>query len=225
MSISRKQSGVSLSLVVAAVLLLSAGARAQAPYLAKGNQEANVFAGLSYGLDHWRGSFGGNYAVAPFKKWLMFYGEYSYFPGIARTIGEIRSQDGTTLVSPGGTTSFRVHDIHGGVHIRMPIFPEKRIVPYAAFGVGGVITDQNGTLPVRQGTNTFIQQNLNLTASGFAANAGGGFRLYLSGSGRLGMRLEAKAYFPKVSISNYSVNSSGSDRFGKISLGIFYQFK
>src|SRR5207253_1418482 len=115
-------------LALAVVFFVPAAAvRAQVPFLAKGNQEINGFGGLSYGLDHWRGSFGGNYAYG-FSKYLMVYGEYSYFPGIVRKINPIPN------VSPGGNTTFKFHDVHGGVHIRLPIFPEKHFVPYLSGG-------------------------------------------------------------------------------------------
>lgn len=193
-------------------------ASAQAPYLAKGNQELNVFGGLSYGLDHWRGSYGGNYAYA-FNKKVMAYGEYSYFPGIARNnFGGVVSGFPTIpgYVQP-TNVDFRFNDIHAGVHIRLPIFPEKRIVPYIAAGMGYLRTDLTGSEAVQQGT-AVNKYPLTLNSNnGFAVNGGGGFRFYLTGDGRVGMRLEAKVYKP--------VSGPTTESFAKVSLGIFYQFK
>jgi hypothetical protein len=187
---------------------------AQAPFLAKGNQEANVFGGLSYGLDHWRGSFGGNYAYA-LNKYVMAYGEYSYFPGVSRAIAP--QFQGGTQISDAGTTTFRFNDFHGGVHIRLPIFPEKRIVPYVSGGMGWLRSDLTGGLPIIQGNSTtYLPFSLN-SKDGFAVNGGGGLRLYLSGDGRFGLRVEAKVYKP--------VDGPTTGTFGKISLGVFYQFK
>jgi hypothetical protein len=184
-------------------------ASAQAPYLAKGNQELNVFGGLSYGLDHWRGSYGGNYAYA-FNKVVMAYGEYSYFPGVARNSSETFPNSPITLPEQ---ISLRFNDVHAGVHIRLPIFPEKRIVPYVAAGMGWLRSDVSGSVYVNN-----VPYPLELAKhNGLAINGGGGLRLYLSGDGRFGLRLEAKAYKP--------VSGPTTASFGKVSLGIFYQFK
>jgi hypothetical protein len=199
-----------------AVLFLFIGVQAygQVAYLAKGNQEVNVFGGLSYGLDSWRGSFGGNYAYA-FNKYVMTYGEYSYFPGISRSIGETRNSAGN-VISTGGVVSIPFQDVHGGVHLRLPVFPEKRIVPYLAGGLGWLGAKESGSLQVRQG-NVFVPFPYEFESRGFAVNGGGGMRFYLSGNGRFGIRLEAKVYKP--------TSGDNTSPFGKISLGIFYQFQ
>jgi hypothetical protein len=195
-------------------VVLAGTASGQAPYLAKGNQEVNVFGGLSYGLDHWRGSYGANYAYA-FNKYVMGYGEYSYFPGVTRTVGP--QSDNGSPISPGGNSTFRFNDLHAGVHIRLPVFPEQRIVPYLAGGMGWLRSDLTGDLPVYSGTGT-VPGPLTLTSkNGFAVNGGGGVRLYLTGDGRMGFRVEAKVYKP--------VSGPTTGSFGKVSIGIFYQFK
>ena len=156
-------------LVWVAGLVIAGHTWAQAPFLAKGNQEVNAFGGLSYGLDHWRGSFGANYAIAPFNKYIMLYGEYCYFPGIKRTTGPVFSQEGIQ-VADSGTGSFRFQDVHGGVHIRLPIFPEKRIVPYLAGGLGWLNSDLNGNLSVEEGARGTVSIPYSLGTNSFALN-------------------------------------------------------
>jgi len=216
---------------MAAIAAASIGVvRAQAPYLAKGNQEINAFGGLSYGLQNWKGSYGANYAVAPFNKYVMLYGEYSYFPGVTRSFGPV-NQGGIT-VSPGGNSALKFNDLHGGVHIRLPIFSEKRIVPYLAGGLGMLHDSGDVNLPVFTGVGTNTRTvKFPVSGTAFAFNGGGGMRLYLSGDGRFGLRLEGKVYRPTSDItvvvdpaSNTSATSKAS-AFGKISFGIFYQFR
>ena len=74
--------------------------------------------------------------------------------------------------------------------------------------------------------NAQVQQGLRVNPVSFmesetvpAVNGGGGFRLYLTGNGRFGIRLEAKIYKP------LSGDIVGTAPFGKVSLGVFYQFQ
>ena len=199
----------------------SSPALAQAPYLAKGNQEVNAFGGLSYGLENWRGSFGGNYAYA-FNKHVMAYGEYSYFPGITRDldpkkIDKLKDAASLNLIR-GLDRAVKFNDFHGGVHIRLPIFPEQRIVPYLSGGFGAISGRLNGKAQVQQGSRV-NSVDFNISETVPAVNAGGGFRLYLTGNGRFGIRLEAKIYKP------LSGEIVGTAPFGKVSLGVFYQFQ
>ncbi|MEO8026123.1 MAG: outer membrane beta-barrel protein [Bryobacteraceae bacterium] len=191
----------------------------QTPYLAKGNVEANVFGGLSYGLDHWRSSFGGNVGAALFDKYVMWYGEYSYFPGIVRRI----NASADTTAGP-GDFSVPFQDVHAGVHLRLPIFPEKRIVPYLSGGLGYLNGTATINRPFRTGTDSSgkpiygATQQYDFASNGFAVNGGGGLRLYLSKDGRFGARIEAKIYKPTSGVD-------GTNPFGKLTLGLFYQFR
>jgi hypothetical protein len=149
------------------------------------------------------------------NKYILPYAEYSYFPQVAApSTGTIA----TAIEGLPSAIAFKVNtnisfsDVHGGVHIRIPIH-EKPIVPYLAFGVGTLIhSDQTGTISVPS-----FNETLKFTQTGgadFAFNAGGGLRYYFNQ--RYGIRVEAKVYKPTGTFNS---------TFGKVEFGIFYQFR
>jgi len=169
------------------------------------------FVGSSYGLDEFRVMGGGNVTYG-ITKHILPYFEYSYFPGITRELDTAFQGTGRPL-----TYRFEIpfSDIHGGVHIRMPI-RESRFVPYAVAGIGALrahgrtvtasFTDISGRpqtvpLPIDSSTD-------------FAANFGGGLRWYARQN--WGMRLEAKVYKPTGTFTT---------PFGKIEWGFFFQLR
>src|SRR4051794_19390695 len=97
------------------------GGQAVAP-VRKGTFELNGFAGYSYGINERAGNpsrvIGGGTLSYSITRVFLPYFEFGYFPGIGRT------QTGS-IPSTGRT--FNAHynvplaDIHGGVHIRVPI--------------------------------------------------------------------------------------------------------
>ena len=184
----------------------------QASAVRSGSFEVGPFIGASYGIDKFRVMGGGNVTYALKNKYVLPYFEYSYFPGLPRT------ESGTISGIPfTHNYSLNLSDIHGGVHVRLPIFHEKPIVPYLVFGMGALVypgrTDQvsipslNASIPVTVARG-----------ADFAVNGGGGIRYYIGGSGAFGFRAEAKIYKP--------VSGPFSDTtFGKVEAGFFFQLR
>lgn len=198
--------------LVGLTLAAASGVFAQTASIVRPNSwELGGFVGGSYGVDdaHYIGGVNLTYAVT---RRILPYTEFSYFPGIGRSI---------TKTFPGSTDTFSYvqsvpfADFHGGVHIRLPI-KEKPIVPYLVIGVGGLhhfARDVKISVPI-QGSQP-IQLTVPVPGgTDFAVNFGGGIRYYFNQ--KFGMRLEAKAY-----------KSAGdfSDVFGKVEVGFFYQFR
>jgi hypothetical protein len=184
----------------------------QVSVVRSGSFEIGGFAGASYGVDRYRAIGGGNLTYAV-NRWLLPYVEYSYFPGIARTISQ---------TIPGSSVTFQVNDsvpfsdFHGGVHIRIPI-RESRIVPYLVFGVGGLTHFSHTTTVTYTGADGLqhsIPGGTDPGGTDFAVNFGGGLRYYVNQ--RFGFRVEAKGYKPDSSITA---------AFGKVEAGIFYQLR
>jgi hypothetical protein len=203
-------------LAAAAAVLLTAGApeaAAQSKSVVRsGSIEIGPFLGASYGIDQTRFMGGGNVTFAV-NKYLLPYAEFSYFPGIGRSTSGTFSGTGRPYTT---TYSLPLSDFHGGVHIRLPVFHEKPVVPYLVFGVGGLKhfdRTVNATYTDASGTST----QLPLTVAGgtdFAFNTGGGIRFYIGQ--RFGLRVEAKAYKP---------SGDYPDVFGKVEAGFFFQLR
>jgi hypothetical protein len=172
-----------------------------------------VFPGASYGLDQFRAMVGGNVAWAA-TKYIMPYGELSFFPEIPR---ERSRTDGN--IQQDFTAKARIYDTHGGVHLRIPI-KESRIVPYLAVGAGFVRSRLDIT---GKQTETFRDGSKQISAvapstrnaSDFAVNGGGGLRFYAGE--RWGFRFEAKVY--RANTGDFQGN------FAKIVGGLFYQIR
>ena len=165
--------------------------------------EIGGFAGASKGLDNYRAMGGGNVTYAV-NKYLLPYGEFTYLPGIE-----------TSTVSEGHQLTYKrsYSDIHGGVHVRLPVFRESPIVPYGVFGLGVL---RSGTI-----TSSYTLNGQPITASypgesHFAINGGGGLRFYLSQS--FGLRTEAKIY-------RESSGLNAGSTFFKVELGFFFQVR
>jgi len=196
--------------VVSGVAFTSGSLAAQdAPYLRKGNIEGNVFLGSSYGLDSWRGSAGGNVAVAVTKNWMP-YAEYSYLPGIVR--------ETKTAAGAPDRFSLPAADFHVGVHYRIP-FGQKAFVPYLVAGVGMIHwSEATHKVAVINPITNKVDRFDTLTeksSSDFASNFGGGVRYYVFGESS-GFRTELKVYVP---------TGTYTDPFYKATVGFFYQFK
>src|SRR5262245_38320551 len=112
----RKNSTAYLILIFAFGISLSQPGYSQVSVVRSGSFEVGGFVGASYGVDKFRPMGGGNVTYA-INKWILPYGEFSYFPGIARDI-HISVPGLATPVT--GTFSVPLADIHGGVHIRVP---------------------------------------------------------------------------------------------------------
>ena len=182
-----------------------------APHLSANTFELGGFAGASYGLDSWRVMGGGNvtYGVT---RWLLPYGEVSYFPGITR---ERTGTFGTTGEAFAIRFQQPITDFHGGVHIRMPI-RESKFVPYLVFGLGVLRssgTTYTATFNVPGSGQETITQSIG-GSTDFAYNGGGGLRYYVDQ--RFGFRLEAKVYKPSGAFTN---------AFGKVEGGFFIQLR
>ncbi|MBC8165702.1 MAG: hypothetical protein H7Y20_07510 [Bryobacteraceae bacterium] len=200
------------SLLLAGTLLAAAPVFGQsAPHLSPHTFEVGGFVGSSFGLDKYRVMGGGNVSYG-INKWILPYAEYSYFPGIERNL---RDKFPTTGQAYTLKYNIPITDVHGGVHIRLPI-RESRIVPYLVAGAGVLRTTDRTVLAFYEvpGGTSFEQEISPSGSSDFAVNFGGGLRYYTNQ--RFGMRLEAKAYRPTGEFTNI---------FGKVEFGFFFQFR
>ena len=197
----RDRAGALLRLFLTVGLLVPPIALAQTKDVAipmKGDTEIGGFIGSSYGLDSWRVMGGGNFAYAVHKV-VMPYVEYSYFPGIQRQ-----------LTTPSGSANFSValSDIHGGVHIRIPL-GQSPVVPYVVAGAGTILYQD---APVKiTFPDGFTLNDTIKGSSSFAANFGGGLRFYTKE--RVGFRFEAKVYKP---------TGTYTTPFYKVEAGVFF---
>ena len=197
---------------IASACLAPLNCAAQVAVVRSGSFELGGFAGASYGVDAFRVMGGANVTYA-INKWLLPYVEYSYFPGIARTISQ--PVTGLSGVNAKSTFSAPLSDFHGGVHIRIPI-RESRVVPYLVFGVGGLTHFSRTTTLSYTGADG-LSHNFPATDPGgtdVAVNFGGGLRYYVNQ--RFGFRVEAKGY---------KADSSITAAFGKVEAGFFYQLR
>jgi hypothetical protein len=186
---------------------------AQVAVVRQGSFELGGFAGASYGVDAFRVMGGGNVTYAV-NKWLLPFAEYSYFPGIARTISQ--PVPGLSGVTAHSTSSAPLSDFNGGVHVRIPI-RESPVVPYVVFGVGGLTHLSRTTTLTYTGADGLAHNLVGTDPGGtnFAVNFGGGLRYYVNQ--RFGFRLEAKGYKP--------TDGTITPAFGKVEAGFFYQLR
>jgi hypothetical protein len=197
------------------VVLISHSAIGQS-FVRPGSFEVGPFVGASYGIDKFRVMAGGNVTYAFKNKYVLPYFEYSYFPGIPRQITGVIGNGGPTYA---GSFSLPLSDIHGGVHIRLPIFKESHFVPYLVFGMG-VIHYPDRTVQVSY-TSFNSQVTTQVPAPGgsdFTINGGGGIRYYIGGTGKYGFRTEAKVYKP-------TSGPFSSETIGKVEAGFFFQLR
>jgi hypothetical protein len=190
------------------------------PDVGKGNIEAGVFAGESYGLDRFRPMAGGNVAYGLSPRLFPFL-EASYLPGVLR---EAVASNGTVVASEHG--KFNMTDFHGGLHIRL-LRPESRIVPYLVAGLG-LIHESQGTLPqcLTVGTTTECGPGFTVPSSTlFAVNFGGGLRFFFSE--HFALRLEFKAFQPTGEVATISGNGEkvGDHIFYRFAIGPVFQFR
>ena len=187
---------------------------AQVPEVRQGSFELGGFVGASYGVDSYRVMGGGNVSYAV-TKILLPYVEYSYFPGIERSVSGTIGNTNTPFT---GSYSVPLSDFHGGVHVRL-IHKESKFVPYAVFGVGGLTYSGFNYNIMAQVNNSTITSMLQASgATAVAINFGAGVRYYVSP--RYGFRLEAKGYKP------YGDKATGfTDPFMKAEAGFFIQLK
>jgi hypothetical protein len=177
-----------------------------------GSVEVGGFVGASYGIDKFHPMGGGNITYAFKNKYVLPYFEYSYFPGIGHQ-SQLSLGAGETLTH---NYTLPYSDIHGGVHIRIPI-PEKPVVPYLAFGVGSIHYPSRTDVFTGSLNNVAITQSVPVSGgSDFTINGGGGIRWYLGSSGTYGFRGEAKFY--RIMDGAFSGTT-----FGKVELGFFIQ--
>jgi len=188
-------------------------AHGQGSAIRSGSVEIGPFVGGSYGFDKFHVMAGGNITYALKNKWVLPYFEYSYFPGIPHQ---------STLTLNGGALTHNYtlpfSDVHGGVHVRLPVFGEKPVIPYLVFGVGTLIyPSRTDTFSGTVNGTTIPPQNVSVSGgSDFTINGGGGIRYYLGRSGTVGFRTEAKFY--KIVDGAFSGTT-----FGKVELGFFIQ--
>jgi hypothetical protein len=205
-----------VSLVFGLGLFSLAASAQNVPYVRAGSFEVGPFVGASYGLVNAQYMVGGNVTFAV-NKFVLPYFEYTYLPKVAApapsSLLNFALPPGATFTSQ---ENISFSDFHGGVHLRFPI-REKPIVPYLAFGVGGLDHfSASGTVTVRNPDGTQFS-GIGFKEAGavdFAVNAGGGLRYYINQ--RWGLRVEAKVYKP---------TGTYTSPFGKVEFGLFYQFR
>ncbi|MGA9067102.1 MAG: hypothetical protein WB332_17100 [Bryobacteraceae bacterium] len=190
------------------LFVLAPATLAQSSVVRSGSVEIGPFIGASYGIDRFRVMGGGNITYALKNRYVLPYFEVSYFPGLPHTSTDV---SGTVYSYSTGLT-----DIHGGVHIRLPIFKESPLVPYLVFGVGALHASATTGTETPVGLPSSPQSFP--AATSFAYNGGGGLRYYIGGSGRFGFRVEAKVYKPTSGdFSNSTI--------GKVEAGFFFQIR
>jgi len=205
---------------IAPAVLSATSLLGQVSAVRAGSFEVGPFIGASYGTaDAFHVMAGGNITYALKNKYVLPYFEYSYFPGLPYTVsGTLPGGVGGSYTS---TFSIPVSDIHGGVHIRLPVFKESSLVPYLVFGLGALhySTQTRDVTIIQPDGIPPVQRQLNVPGdSGFAINGGGGFRYYIGGTGKFGLRTEAKVYR-----SNSGAFSNGT--IGKVEVGFFFQLR
>lgn len=195
-----------LCTICLATLGLSGLSAQTASVVRSGSYEVGGFIGSSYGIDDFRWMGGANVTYA-LNKYILPYAEFSYFPGIGRK---------QTRTIPGLSQPININynipltDLHGGVHIRMPI-REFPIVPYAVVGVGMIRAPQRQFNVNIEGISVPFTSDASTDA---AVNFGGGLRYYINQ--RFGIRGEAKVYKP---------TGQFKDTFGKVEFGFFIQLR
>lgn len=222
-SFVRRSGLVKLALLLG--LFATTAAAQSAAVVRQGSYEIGGMVGASYGIDKARIMGGANVTFAATRIILPYF-EYTYFPGLQRR-AEV-AVSGTNRIA---TSEYEtpLNDIHGGVHIRIPV-AESKVVPYLVAGIG-VIRSGQRNVPLQVPTaGEPISLNFDLPADTTpAANFGGGIRYYVNQ--RFGFRVEAKAYTP-LSDFNEFVPDAGSvgvtpqtKVFGKVVGGIFIQLR
>ncbi|MBL8227123.1 MAG: hypothetical protein JNL98_01545 [Bryobacterales bacterium] len=189
-------------------ILASSAAFAQnVSYLNAGTVEVGAFGGLTAGLGRTAAGAGGNIAVAA-NRWVLPYFEYTYFPDLLNRTAqeEIPAQGTARTIQVRRKNSFS--DFHGGVHLRVPFKRNPSIMPYFAFGVGG-LRKSNGEVQFADGPTLEDPARTDL-----AVNFGGGLRWYVRQN--VGIRIEAKGYKPNSDVPAFN------DAFMKVTFGVFY---
>lgn len=187
---------------IVSVLLGSAAFAQNASAVRANSFEVGGFVGASHGLDRYQVMGGGNVTYAV-NKYILPYTEFTYFPGIRQQIEKTK-----------GYSQRNLTDFHGGVHVRMPIFRESKIVPYGAFGVG--LLHSAAPTGVKVNSDGIKSDLTGIPSSNsLAVNGGGGLRFYLGQ--RFGLRTEAKLYHS--TIGKVGVN------FYKVEFGFFFQIR
>lgn len=171
----------------------------------KGDSELGLFSGAVFSpfAERPKIGAGANYAYA-LNKYVYPYGEVSFLPvGTAETVKL-------------GNTSFeynaRLADLHGGIHLRLPV--NNRFVPYGVIAVGGFRSFSASLEERNLQSGTLINSRKLPSLMQFAFNYGGGIRYYLNN--KLGLRFEVKGYGPTGNFGGTPIRIMG---------GIFFQFK
>ena len=217
-SLVRRSAIVKLALLLG--LFATAAAAQSAAVVRQGSYEIGGMVGASYGIDKFRIMGGGNVTFAATRVILPYF-EYTYFPGLTRQIETTAGGTGRPVV---GTFEVPLSDVHGGVHIRIPV-AESKVVPYLVAGVG-VIRSPARTVDVEFSTaggldNTQIAVPSDTTP---AANFGGGVRYYVNQ--QFGFRVEAKAYTPLQDFGELPGGITPQSKvFSKFVGGIFIQIR
>ena len=194
--------------------LAAAAAFGQVSAVRSGSFEIGPFAGAGFGGGLTDVVAGGNVTYALKNKYVLPYFEYSYFllPPVRAIQGAIGGGGGTFTAA----TTAAASDIHGGVHIRIPVFKESRFVPYAVFGMGVLHYAGNTGTATLVGPFPITVLVPFPGGTDFTVNGGGGLRYYIGRTGKFGFRTEAKVYHP---------TSGAFSTFAKVEAGFFFQLR
>jgi hypothetical protein len=201
-------------------LFATTAAAQSAAVVRSGSYEIGAMVGASYGIDKFRVMGGANVTFAATRVILPYF-EYTHFPGLLRQVETQAAGTGRPVV---GTFEIPLTDIHGGVHIRIPI-AESKFVPYLVAGVG-MIRSPARTVDVTFDTAGGLDTTQIAVPSDTtpAANFGGGIRYYVNQ--RFGFRAEAKAYTPLADFSALPGGITPESRvFSKVVGGLFIQLR
>ena len=182
-------------------------------YLEPGSVEFGGFGGFTAGLGRTGAGYGGNFAVVAHER-VLPYVEVGYFPGLT-SAGQVFKVQGNN-VDLTSTSKVGFLDFNGGVHLLAPnFFKSTNVTPYGIVGVGALRNSaaSNVTITGVVDGAPFSRTGLNVdSATNFAANFGGGLRIYTKSN--FGLRLEFKGYVPTGS-------GNRVDPFFKVTLGVF----
>ncbi|MBI1355438.1 MAG: hypothetical protein GC160_13920 [Acidobacteria bacterium] len=215
---SFRRSGVAKLALLTALFAVGASAQSAA-VVRQGSYEIGGMVGASYGIDKFRVMGGANVTFAATRVILPYF-EYTYFPGLSRQFDFTIQDTGRS-----GSSIYEVPltDVHGGVHIRIPV-AESKFVPYLVAGVGVIRSparDVQINVGTAGGTGTFTDKAPADTS--LAANFGGGLRYYVNQ--RFGFRVEAKAYTPLQDFAGTEIGTPQTKVFSKFVGGIFIQLR
>ena len=196
--------------------VLATGTNLSAQILRSHTTEIGGFVGQTFGVEQTSTMGGGNICYSITREFMPF-GEFSYFPGVGRTV-PVSGLDNTTA-----RFDLPVEDFNFGLHVRIPI-PKSHVIPYGVISFGAIHVnshDETITFPDKvNGGFQSIKQSVP-SSTNYATSFGGGLRFYTGE--HWGFRVEAKGYKPTGGVGGQPVGQV-LGVFYRVTGGFFYQF-